>query len=61
MMDMCNWREIDDNWSHYWESECGLVWCFNEDSTPSENEMVYCPKCGKKISEHKFEFEQEEE
>jgi rubredoxin len=35
-----------------WEcSECNLLWNI-ENGTPEENEMNYCPKCGKKISEY---------
>ena len=31
----------------YWESSCGLEWqCANE-KTPKENNMNYCPKCGR--------------
>ena len=35
----------------YWECQkCELTWVFT-DGDPSENEMVYCPKCGRKIME----------
>lgn len=40
-----------DKETNAWEcSECGLTWVFTEDyTTPEENDMHYCPKCGRKI------------
>ena len=40
-----------DEETNAWEcSECGLTWVFMEDyTTPEENDMYYCPKCGRKI------------
>lgn len=32
-----------------WHGECGLDWQLSNPETPAENEMVYCPKCGKKL------------
>lgn len=32
-----------------WSSDCGLDWQFSNPETPIENEMNYCPKCGKKL------------
>lgn len=32
-----------------WFSDCGLDWQFSNPETPIENEMHYCPKCGKKL------------
>lgn len=33
-----------------WRGVCGVQWCLNE-GTPKDNEMNYCPECGKKIIE----------
>ena len=39
--------ELDD--FNTWKcSKCGLLWHLAAD-TPIENEMYYCPKCGRKI------------
>lgn len=32
-----------------WFSDCGLDWQFSNPETPADNEMVYCPKCGRKL------------
>lgn len=46
----CTYLKWDDD-SNAWEcSECGEVWMLNADS-PKENNMNYCPNCGKKIIE----------
>lgn len=31
-----------------WKGSCGIKWDFINEG-PLENEMTYCPKCGKKI------------
>lgn len=42
----CEWSEDEDgNWSC---SKCTAVWIFPGDG-PGENEMSYCPECGRKI------------
>ena len=42
-----------------WECQnCWLNWVFTNDG-PKENEVEYCPKCGRKISEFKREGEGE--
>ncbi len=41
----CAW-EYDDIDS-YWKSACGLIWVM--DDMPVENQMNFCPKCGKKL------------
>nr|WP_308743223.1 hypothetical protein [uncultured Anaerocolumna sp.] len=45
----CTYTRDDE--TNAWEcSECGLTWVFMEDyTTPEENDMYYCPKCGRKI------------
>ncbi len=42
----CFWKydDIDDAWS----GSCGNYWCFSE-GTPEENEVNFCPKCGKRV------------
>jgi len=45
----CNWQ-IHDEEANAWESECGLVWWF-EVGEPKENEMNYCPKCGRHLTQ----------
>ena len=40
---------IEDEWGEYWTcQECKMEWVL-ETGTPEENEMQYCPKCGRKI------------
>lgn len=42
----CGWYEDEDgNWNC---SKCTAVWIFPEDG-PGENEMSFCPECGRKI------------
>lgn len=47
----CNWyqEEIND----YFESDCGVQFTLF-DGMPSENNMNFCHKCGKKLIEHKY-------
>ena len=33
-------------------SECGETWSFGNGTTPQENNMNYCPNCGRKIIEY---------
>ena len=53
----CNWRNNKGTglWEcHYggdYTSYCGLEWNMSNDDSPSENEMHFCPKCGKKLVE----------
>jgi hypothetical protein len=41
----CEWTR-DDYESNIWQGQCGLAFILEQD-TPVENEMTYCPKCGK--------------
>lgn len=41
----CDWRDGD-----CWEASCGLKWGMDNDGTPAENQMAYCPKCGKRLN-----------
>lgn len=53
----CNWRNNKGTglWEcHYggdYTSDCGLEWNMSNKDSPNENEMHFCPKCGKKLVE----------
>ena len=54
----CNWRNNKDTdgwyeWSDCgdYSSDCGLDWNMSNDDSPLENDMNFCPKCGRKIVE----------
>lgn len=45
--DHCTWKQHDDlEMSDTWEADCGAMWTFSEGG-PKENEMHYCPNCGR--------------
>ncbi len=44
------WKDMDDWDGNNWESDCGASWVFIDEG-PVQNEMQYCPKCGKKLSQ----------
>lgn len=47
----CEWQHDNDIYNpDTWKSDCGLIWLF-ADGGPSQNEMIYCCKCGKKLIE----------
>ena len=46
----CSWHLEDYNYGQ-WESDCGLVWYMSNDNMPRENQMNFCPKCGKALVE----------
>ena len=48
MNEKCKWHVSFDE---VWTSDCGLLWEFNDNGTPEQNEVYYCPKCGKKVEE----------
>lgn len=54
--DVCTWSQDSDG---CWNGTCGIQWWL-ESATPSENDMHYCPKCGKPLIEKPY-AEQEEE
>lgn len=54
----CNWRNNKDTdgwyeWSDCgdYSSDCGLEGNMSNDDSPLENDMNFCPKCGRKIVE----------
>ena len=43
----CTWKQQDDiHMPDTWEADCGAMWTFTEGG-PKDNDMHYCPKCGK--------------
>ena len=59
MMIQSHFREIEmkkteeecvwENAGEYWATECDGAF-YLETGTPSDNKMIYCPYCGKKLS-----------
>ena len=46
-----HWKKIGYDYGDIYEcSECGLLWWL-EAGTPKDNEMYYCPKCGKRMDD----------
>lgn len=43
---VCNWRYEESPTWDVWQGECGAMWSLN-DGTPADNDMQYCPKCGR--------------
>ena len=43
-----------------YSSDCGLEWNISNNDSPSENEMNFCPKCGRKLVEIKLPSETQE-
>lgn len=64
--EVCNWR--DNRGTALWEchyggdytGECGFEWNTPNKLSPSENEMHFCPKCGRKLVEIKLSVEMQE-
>ena len=46
----CIWQEDEDG---DWLTECGNIFILDT-GTPANNEMIYCPYCGKKILEKQY-------
>ncbi len=44
----CEWEY--DSQDEKWDSECGAAWVFTANG-PIENDMKYCPVCGKLLVE----------
>jgi len=44
----CKYTLWNDDSNTYECSECGLAWMLME-GTPMENQMEFCPQCGRKI------------
>ena len=46
--DTCDWYAEDEDGSTWGCTECHAIWNLETDS-PIENDMHYCPQCGRKI------------
>jgi len=46
----CEWRQDENPDLGVWESGCGNTW-FLEEATPKENDMNFCPFCGKPLNQ----------
>lgn len=44
----CIWTCTDDEENLWESSECGAAWTLNS-GTPHDNNMHFCPTCGKKL------------
>lgn len=53
MDETCEWKQDDDG---IWDTECGNRFEVME-GTQHENQMNYCPYCGKSLREVKYEAE----
>jgi len=42
--EICEWKDVGE----YWETGCDGAFCISN-GTPKNNEMEYCPYCGKEI------------
>lgn len=48
-MTHCDWTQDGDEESDTWGTGCGELFCLNE-GDPFDNNMKYCPYCGKPLS-----------
>jgi DNA-directed RNA polymerase subunit RPC12/RpoP len=46
----CTWKFYEDEWSSYYETNCGRAYVFDF-GTLTENNYKFCPYCGKRIVE----------
>jgi hypothetical protein len=47
----CTWAQVDDmHMPDTWQADCGTVWTFT-DGGPKDNDMKFCPKCGKNVEQ----------
>jgi hypothetical protein len=59
MTESCKWTQVDEmHTPDTWQADCGAMWTFT-DGGPKDNDMNFCPKCGKVCKELKFEQENE--
>jgi uncharacterized protein (DUF983 family) len=54
----CAWTEDADG---IWTGACGIYWVLTGDVGPKENEMHFCPRCGKPLVEERYVPEPDEE
>jgi len=51
----CIWERHKDAWGEfYWETGCGHAYYY-EDGAPAENDLEFCPYCGRKLVEKSVE------
>lgn len=43
----CTWKTVDED-NNVWGGECGSDWMLDE-GTPEENDMKFCPNCGRPL------------
>ena len=48
LVERCEWILIDDDKGLWQCSKCGAEWVL-EAGTPADNEMNYCPACGRRL------------
>jgi DNA-directed RNA polymerase subunit RPC12/RpoP len=48
LVERCEWILIDDDKGLWQCSKCGAEWVL-ESGTPADNEMNYCPACGRRL------------
>lgn len=54
-MDSCEWKHYTNEFTDIWDTACEHAFEFNS-GTPSENEFIYCPYCGKPIRVDGYEI-----
>lgn len=54
----CHWS--GDEFTSDWYGDCGIEFTFI-DGTPTENEMIYCPKCGGKLIDDGYPKQEDED
>lgn len=48
---VCVWTHDAGTDDNAWEGTCGVLWELIE-GTPKENEINFCPQCGKRVEQH---------
>jgi predicted nucleic acid-binding Zn-ribbon protein len=56
----CTWKRTGDFERNEWNGDCGAEWMFT-DGGPVENEVSFCPKCGRKLIEVPLEAHEVED
>lgn len=64
--EVCNWRDnrgtalLECHYGGDYTGECGFEWNTPNKLSPRENEINFCPKCGRKLVEIKLSVEMQE-
>lgn len=56
--DICTWTQMDEEGSD-WDSSCGDAWFF-ESGAPKDNNVRFCPFCGRRVEAKFYEPDIEE-